>query len=291
MFKTILVHVAGTLADQAVLTQAAKFARPFGAHIECLHVRPDKGYLLNLAATNALGVGVEPNVGEILDQLERAAKERSDAALKTFEKFFNGNDVQFANSPPTSGVSASFSERSGDQVDVLVDEIRGHDLAIVPGGGVEGGLRSADCAQLLAAGGRPLILTPSVQRSTEVETVSVAWKTTPEAARALAAAMPILVKAEKVVILTAAEGSYEAGEAATDNVLTYLRWHGVEATVREVLPAGRAPYEAVLEAARDIRSDMLVMGAYGRGRLSEIIFGGFTQHVLSRTELPVFLLH
>jgi len=291
MFRTVLVHLAGTPADQTVLTQAAKFARPFKAHIEGVHVRPDKGYLLNLAAGNALGVGVEPNVGEILVELERGAKARSDAALKTFEKFFNGNDVQFANSPPTSGMSASFTERTGDVVEVLIDEIRGHDLAIIPGGGVEGGMRSADCAQLLAAGGRPLILTPALQRSNEIETVAIAWKTTPEATRALAAAMPVLAAAKKVVILTAAEGNYEAGERATDNVLAYLRWHDIEATVREVLPAGRAPFEAVLDAARESRSDVLVMGAYGRGRLSEIIFGGFTQRVLSHTELPVFLLH
>jgi nucleotide-binding universal stress UspA family protein len=57
------------------------------------------------------------------------------------------------------------------------------------------------------------------------------------------------------------------------------------------LPAGRPPSEAVLDAVRDTRADLLVMGAYGRGRLSEIVFGGFTQRVLANTELPVFLLH
>jgi nucleotide-binding universal stress UspA family protein len=289
--KTILVHLTGTDADKVVLTQAASFARPFAAHLECVHVRPDKQYLLNLAATNALGVGVEPNVGEILAELERGATERGDTALKTFEKFFQADDVQFANSPPTTGMSASFTERRGGQVEVLIHELRGHDAAIIAGGGVRGGMRPGECAQLLAAGGRPLILTPAEYKRTEFDTVAVAWKPTPEASRALSCAIPILKKAENVIIFTAAEGSYDAGEEATDNVLSYLHWHDINAKVREVLPAGRAPSEAVLEAARDVRADLLVMGAYGRGRLSEIIFGGFTQHVMARTELPVFLLH
>jgi nucleotide-binding universal stress UspA family protein len=291
MIKTILVPLAGTAADQPVLTQAASFARPFRAHLECVHVRPDKGYLLNLAATNALGVGVEPNVGEILDELEKGARERADSALKTFEKFFQGDDVQFANSPPTTGMSASFTERSGDQIEVLIHELRGHDLGIVPGGGVKGGLRAAEAAQLLAAGGRPLVLTPSEYKRTEFDTVVIAWKPTPEASRALSAAIELIKQASNVVIATAAEGGYDAGKDATDNILSYLNWHGVNATVREVLPAGRAASEAVLEAAKEMRADLLVMGAYGRGRLSEIIFGGFTQQVLGRTDLPVFLLH
>lgn len=291
MIKTALVHLAGTAADTIVLTHAANFAGPFGAHLECVHVRPDKIYLLSLAATNALGVGVEPNVGEILDELEKGAADRADAALKNFEKFFRGNDVQIANSPPTTGMSASFTEIKGVQVDVLIRELRGHDLGIIPGGSVAHGLRAADSAQLLASGGRPLILLPGDYKRSEFDTVTIAWKPTPEASRAVAAAVPFLKKASKIVILTAAEGAYEAGEGATDAVISYLNWHGVSATVQEVLPAGRAASEAVMETARDLRSDVLVMGAYGRGRLSEIIFGGFTQRALAHTELPIFLLH
>jgi nucleotide-binding universal stress UspA family protein len=161
----------------------------------------------------------------------------------------------------------------------------------MPGGGVEGGLRVADCAQVLVACGRPLILTPAEHKSVDYDTVAIAWKPTPEASRALAAAIPIMMRAKDVVVLTAAESGYEAGRDAVEVVLAHLRWYGIEAKVKEVFPAGRAASEAVLDAARDSRADLLVMVAYGRGRLSEIIFGGFTQRVMRRTELPIFLLH
>jgi nucleotide-binding universal stress UspA family protein len=33
------------------------------------------------------------------------------------------------------------------------------------------------------------------------------------------------------------------------------------------------------------------MGAYGRSRLREFLFGGFTQHILKGVDLPVFAAH
>jgi nucleotide-binding universal stress UspA family protein len=33
------------------------------------------------------------------------------------------------------------------------------------------------------------------------------------------------------------------------------------------------------------------MGAYGRSRLREILFGDVTEHILFATNLPVFMLH
>ena len=36
---------------------------------------------------------------------------------------------------------------------------------------------------------------------------------------------------------------------------------------------------------------LLVMGGYGRSRLREWIFGGFTLHVLRGAEVPVLMAH
>ena len=291
MFKTMLVHFAGTVADESVYAQAIALARSCEAHLDCVHVRPSKGQLLNLAATHAIGVGVEPNVGEILESLESGAEERAGKARASFEKISGANKIALAETPSTNGLSAAFVEKKGNEVEVLIEQLRGHDLAIVAGGGVEGGLRVGDRARLLVEGGRPLLLSPAAVAKDVLDCIAIAWKPTPESSRALAAALPLLRKAKKVVILTASEGSYDADEDDAQVISSYLAWHGVSAETRKVLPAGRSAAEAVLDAVRDVRADMLVMGAYGRGRLAEIVFGGFTQRVLDRTELPVFLLH
>lgn len=291
MIKTMLVHFAGTAADESVYAQAIALARSCDAHLDCVHVRPSKGQLLNLAATHAVGVGVEPNVGEILESLEAAAQERAGKARASFEKMSSAENIALADAPSAGGLSAAFLEETGNEVEVLVRELQGHDLAIVAGGGVDGGLRAGDRARLLVEAGRPLLLSPVAARKNLLNCVAVAWKPTPESSRALAAAMPLLRKAKKVVVLTASEGAYDADQDGANNILSYLAWHGVSAQTHKVLPAGRSAAEAVLDAVRDARADMLVMGAYGRGRLAEIVFGGFTQRVLDRTELPIFLLH
>ncbi len=47
----------------------------------------------------------------------------------------------------------------------------------------------------------------------------------------------------------------------------------------------------ILEVVRKTRSNLLVMGAYSRNRMSQLIFGGVTEFVIRRTTIPVFMLH
>ena len=291
MVKTAMVHLAGTHADEPVFTQAINLVRPFDAHLECLFVRPGMGQLANLAASSATGLGVEVNIGEVWAEIKKDAEERSRKARATFDAICKAHDIAKADVPPASGLSAAFHVEEGEEADVLVERLRGNDFAVVPGGGVKGGMRSSSLAHLLLTSGRPLILSPAAPKNDSPKTIAIAWKATPESARAVAASIPLLAKADKVVVLIASEGGYDADDDATGAVISHLRWHGVDAEIREVLPAGRAASEAILDAVRDVRADLLVMGAYGRGRLSEIVFGGFTHRILSNTELPVFLLH
>jgi nucleotide-binding universal stress UspA family protein len=291
MVKTLLVHLTGTHADQPVLTQAISLGRPFGAHLECLYVRPGMGQLAKLVASNATTLGVDVNVGEVWHEIKADAEERARKAHTTFKTFCKENDVALVDAPPNSGLSAAFCNMEGDESELLVQELRANDFGVVAGGGVGGAMRSSNLAQLLLSAGRPLILSPAEPKSDAPRTIAIAWKATPESARAVAASIPLLVQADKVVVLTASELGDDDDENATRGVISHLRWHGVKAELREVLPAGRPASEAVLDAVRDTRADLLVMGAYGRGRLSQIVFGGFTQRVLTNTELPVFLLH
>ena len=50
MIKTVLVHLRGMKSDAANLSAALQIARPFGAHLECLHIRPDLAALISRTA-------------------------------------------------------------------------------------------------------------------------------------------------------------------------------------------------------------------------------------------------
>ena len=61
-------------------------------------------------------------------------------------------------------------------------------------------------------------------------------------------------------------------------------FHGVATQASEVS-------EAILAAAREHRCDMIVMVTHGRGLIAELLWGSNTRQVLSRTHLPVLVLH
>jgi nucleotide-binding universal stress UspA family protein len=46
-----------------------------------------------------------------------------------------------------------------------------------------------------------------------------------------------------------------------------------------------------LRVANQLGVDLLVMGGYGRTRLSELVLGGVTRHALAAAEVPLLISH
>ena len=49
--------------------------------------------------------------------------------------------------------------------------------------------------------------------------------------------------------------------------------------------------EALLKKTHELGADLLVMGAYTRSRLRQMLLGGVTSHMLEHADLPVFMSH
>ncbi len=47
----------------------------------------------------------------------------------------------------------------------------------------------------------------------------------------------------------------------------------------------------LVDAARAMDSDLIVMGAYSHSRLQEYVFGGVTKEMLETLARPVFMAH
>jgi nucleotide-binding universal stress UspA family protein len=120
-------------------------------------------------------------------------------------------------------------------------------------------------------------------------TIMVAWKDTPEAARALTAAMPLLTEAKRVVVTAVEERKASVNSAAT--VASQLAWHGVRSEAQTIKAEGRPIALSLALAAEMCKADLLVMGSYSTGPLRQEIFGGCTRSILNKASIPVFLLH
>ena len=62
---------------------------------------------------------------------------------------------------------------------------------------------------------------------------------------------------------------------------------GVRCETRHAL--SRAPWEAILAAAKKYKCDAIVMGSHGRGGLAALFLGSETQKVLAHSKLPVIV--
>ena len=288
MVRTVLVHLTGTSGDQAVLTAAQAVARPFGAHLECLHIRADlEAILAGEVARKGEDVGA---IHEVIEDLQAQRAELARRAEDEFEAFCDREDVLRAERPPSSGkMNAAFRELIGGQVERLIEQSRGHDLLIVKGGSLDsGGMHPIELGRLIMTSGRPILLA-SDSSPRRFGTVVIAWKDGAEAARAVTAAMPILEKAERIVLVTMREDDGLVPDCEV--VVKHLAWHGLGAEAHAVDPGKRDAADAVLEMARAEGADLLVMGAYGHSRFRETVLGGFTHSVLYDASLSVFMLH
>lgn len=115
--------------------------------------------------------------------------------------------------------------------------------------------------------------------------VAIAWDGGSEAATALRAAVPLLTPATEVIVLTADDTT----EFPATDAVAYLSRHGVHAELK-VVPRGKSAAQALSDAVAASRPDLLVMGAYGHGRVREFLFGGVTRHILESEEAPPLLL-
>jgi nucleotide-binding universal stress UspA family protein len=255
-----------------------------------MHVAPS---FAEMASRTLSSAGDSPASSEAFELQRIVAAQASAASRRHFDEFRRRENLADASTPPAQQASVAWCEKAGHAGDVLAAEARYHDVFVAAGTGSDR-LAIADVARILFETGRPLVLAPAEAPHGPIRSVAIAWKETAEAARAVTAAMPILAQARRIYVLRANEENSAALECVTcsDKLVEQLRWHGVTAEARYVMPAGRLAPVAVQETAREDDCDLLVMGAYGHGRWRETIFGGFTRHILEDgPALPVFMAH
>ncbi len=138
--------------------------------------------------------------------------------------------------------------------------------------------------------GRPVLVAPPAVPSAIGHCVAIAWNGSAEAAHAIAGALSFIEAAERVVILTSESERTKAKVAP--ELARYLAYHGVAAEA-QVFEKSRHPSvgEAIFDHCRNIKADLLVMGAYTHSRTRELLFGGVTQYALDHADIPVLMAH
>ncbi len=285
-FRIILAPLFGVDADATAVEAALNVARRFEGHVTALFVRIDPSEAIPL-----VGEGVSP---AIIDQLTRTAEaemdRRRDTAQSRFTDACERLGVTTADRPPAPGSSAGWLELTGRRDEVVPQKARVSDLTVMtrPDPASETELQPALEATLIGSG-RPLLMVPPGRSQGIGHRVAVAWNGRAEAARAVAAALPFIEAAEAVHVLTAE--TRRTSLDATLELAEYFEWRGIGCERHRVEPRDGSVATGLLHSAREVGADLLVMGGYGRTRLSELVLGGVTRHMFAHADLPVLMIH
>jgi nucleotide-binding universal stress UspA family protein len=280
--RVVLGLVDGGPASEAAAEASLRVADEFGAHLQLLHVRPDPESLVPMIGEGMSGVMLDQMVeGFRTESLERAAGAR---------RLYDALSARRAGVPADGKATLAFREEEGREDEVAAQLARLHDVTVLARMERQAGApASVTLESVLLHSGRPVLVAPSEPVRSIGRKIVVAWNGKMQAARALAASLPFLARADTVTILTAVE-SHTAGRPG--EVVRYLSWHGIRAEPVEV-PA-QSPGKVghiLLDHVAQSGADLLVMGAYGHSRLKEMILGGATREVLGHAPLPVLMAH
>jgi nucleotide-binding universal stress UspA family protein len=146
--------------------------------------------------------------------------------------------------------------------------------------------------RLALESGRPVLVVPYVGRYSRVgRNVVVAWKAGRESARAVFDALLLLQGAENVHILEISEGRSKSTLTPDTSIAASLARHGIKATICTSVASGIGVGDEILSRLSDLDADLLVMGAYGHSRMSELVFGGVTRHIARHMTVPTLFSH
>lgn len=288
--NSILACIDGAEGSERVLETAIAFGHQFSAYVEVFHVERPSGPVMPAFVEGGGLVAA----AEITMAIEREESERRACAEKLFQSLcveagLNIVDVDWVNDGSNAGLSVAWNLVSGFEPRELGHRGRLFDLIIMAKvDAQEGGVDSSQLEAALYDTARPVFITSDNKIDVTDIQVAVAWDGSREAARSVGLALPILASAAKVNVISVGDNSASAGAA---DICRYLNRHGIHCNCVPVIDGGSSIAHQLIEEARTLKVDLLVMGAYGHSAVREYLFGGVTREILESGELPLLLAH
>lgn len=280
IYPDLLVHLEtypDALPDAAV-DQAAALARVLGREATVLAPYARIPFKTNRLASFAL------KLDEMAKAEEQRAHGNAERLAGRFAEVFSGLGGSSTISHPTCELF--------EIGEVTAGVARTHDITLLPYGRPGGG-HLAVAESLLFASGRPTLLFEAAEGEprTALSKVMVAWDGSAPAARAVAAALPILRAAKEVIVLSILNEKAGVSEEQARALLRHFAKHGVEASVHSFDAAGATIGSVLDHVCQRTAPDLLVMGAFGHSRARQFILGGATRSVIEAPPVPVLLTH
>lgn len=275
MTLELLVHIARLPPQGAGLRAAVALASRLGSRLDALHV-------VDLPAAAFTVPEAVPM------QLDAVRQRATDARAVSGD---------WAGLLAANRLEGNWRVGNGDTVTLLTHAAAGYDLLVMERSSTMRGdapVGFGIVSRTVFGSSRGVLVVPEAAPVTTLgEHVLVAWSGSRESALAVRSSLPLLRKATRVTVI---DGTREedAGICALPDtdICGWLDTHGVKAEVRRLDEGVRsAPGPALLDIAHTEQADLIVMGAWGRSRLSEMVLGGTTRYLFMQSDVPMLVAH
>ena len=213
-YKTILVHLNHEPRMRALLSVGIDLATQFDAHLIGCHVFP------SYRVTPPIPL---PFATELAAQIKGTIRQEADRLKSVFD--------EMTATQPFVAEWRSITSEHRDPAATVLEQAHAADLVIASQPDPSWGFSEIlDFPERLALGaGRPVLVVPNFGNHRGVpKNITVAWNHRRESARAVWDALPLLKRAERVIVMTVMEGSQPSGADVVDTDLAAaLARHGV----------------------------------------------------------------
>lgn len=268
--REIVAAATGDANDAQVFAVAAAVAAGARGELRVIPAFADPA-----AAYAAYGLALSRAPEELIERVRASEHEVQERIEMTVRAAANAK-----------GVGYVVERRALAPVEALAAAAVLADLACFAGEAVRGPL-SGLFAHCLLAARAPMLL---VNRDGDMSRVAIAWDGSPQAGRAVRAAIPLLAQASSVRVITNSEDAATgASSPGPERLSAYLALHGI-ANPEIMIVGGENVAASLLAATKEGACNLLVAGAYGRPRLSELVLGGTTRALVNAKHGPNLLL-
>ena len=250
LFGSVIVALEGAEATWHAVDQAIEVAKRENGRVIGMHVMPDEATVSN----------------EVIHMLKQAFINRCEAA----------------------GVACQWVLETGRVTPRICEQGRWIDLVVVklnhPPGDQPISRLSSGFRSLVQRCPTPILTV--VKDPTPMERTLLAYDGSPKAKEALFVSTYLANAWETSLSVVTVTAEEEPSAEAAEEARSYLQNHGVGGQfIEKEGPVG----EAVLEAARETESELIVMGGYGFNPVLQIVLGSAVDHVLRASDYPVLI--
>jgi nucleotide-binding universal stress UspA family protein len=273
--KSLLLHVYNDSGFEDRLQVALDLARRFDAHLTCLQVTPLENYVV-----------MDPGLGYLSSAPVLAPLRAHDATTRErVQAQLAREDVRWDWVTSEGEISRMIVQGCALSDLVILGQHRraGPDA---PDDGL-GALGVAEDVVMTAQ--CPVLIVPKGCRDFDAaDPVVIGWNASAQAAHAIRQAMPLLMASRAVHIVSVGQDEGAFPQIAASE---YCARHGINTQMHILDGSPNHADEAISRFAKKIHAGLIVMGAFGRSRLSEMVLGGTTRGLLGNSDVPLLLSH